>query len=93
MKDGTDLKEYRKMTYYYRGWDMRKLDAMIDAAMKKLDENDNHLTLKNGDDIEVYVGSDGWLFIDDPEYGGRTFTIEDKYEAILKIVAMSRRGL
>lgn len=78
---------------YFLGWDTDRLNRIIDAALVKLSENDNHLTLKNGDDIEVYADGDDWLIIDAPEYGGQTLRFNLRYLAILEIIKMSRRGL
>lgn len=82
-----------KTAYYFLGHDMEKLDEIIEATLAKLDENDNHLTLKNGDDIEVYVDGDEWTVIDDPEYGGAVRRFNLRYMAIIEIMKMSRRGL
>lgn len=78
---------------FYRGHDTDKLDGIIAATLEKLEENDNRLTLKNGDDIEVYVDGDNWLVIDDPEYGGQIRRFNLNWEAIIEIMKMSRRGL
>lgn len=82
-----------KTAYYFLGHDMEKLDRIIEATLEKLEENDNHLTLKNGDDIEVYVDGDEWTVIDDPEYGGTVRQFNLCYMAIVEIMKMSRRGL
>ena len=78
---------------FYRGNDIDKLNRIISATLAKLEENDNHITLKNGDDIEVYVDGDNWTIIDDPEYGGTVTQFNLGWEEVIEIVRMSRRGL
>ena len=82
-----------KTTYYFMGYDTNELDSIITAAIEKLETNDDHLTLKNGDDIEVYIDGDNWTIIDDPEYGGTIKQFNLGYLAIIEIMKMSRRGL
>ena len=81
------------MKYYFDGHDTDWLDSVIRQTIELLDRNDNHLKLKNGDDIIVYADGDDWTIIDDPEYGGGIRRFNLRYMAIIEIIKMSRRGL
>lgn len=78
-------------TYMINGYTESELDRMVEKTLAALDANDDHLVLKNGDDIKVYADGNDWTIVDDPKHGGAVTTYTHRYDAILAIKAMSRR--
>ena len=77
--------------YFIDGVSTIRLDRAIEKALAKLDANDNHLLLKNGDDIEVYADGDDWTVIDSVDHGGVVTNYSHRYDAILAIMKMATR--
>ena len=78
-------------TYIYNGHTAEQLDRLVNKTLEALDSNDNHLILKNGDDIEVYANGNDWTIIDTPQHGGKIYKFIHRYDAVLTIKKMARR--
>ena len=78
-------------TYIYKGYTAEQLDRLVSKTLEALDNNDGHLVLKNGDDIEAYADGNEWTIIDDPKHGGTVYNFTHRYDAVLAIKKMACR--